>query len=85
MVRVWRPDVALVDIGLPGINGYEVADRLRTEYGDDVFLVAVTGYGQPDDQRQALAAGFDAHVVKPVAPEMLLRLVLNGRSERSAR
>jgi two-component system, sensor histidine kinase len=85
MVRVWRPHVALVDIGLPGINGYEVADRLRTEYGDDVFLVAVTGYGQPDDQRQALAAGFDAHVVKPVAPEMLLRLVLNGRSERSAR
>ena len=82
MARMWRPDVALIDIGLPGISGYEVAERLRgTAFGDDLFLVAVTGYGQPDDRRDALARGFDAHVVKPVTAETLLELVLNRRSD----
>lgn len=61
-----RPEVALIDIGLPGINGYEVAQQLRQRLGEEIYLVALTGYGQPDDQRRALEAGFDLHLVKPV-------------------
>ncbi|HSN98182.1 MAG TPA: chemotaxis protein CheB [Candidatus Nanopelagicales bacterium] len=71
-----RPDMALVDIGLPGINGYEVAQRVRRDCEDTpIYLVALTGYGRPEDQKAALAAGFDEHVVKPIRPEVLTRLV----------
>jgi CheY-like chemotaxis protein len=71
-----QPDVALVDIGLPGIDGYEVARRVRaSEKGQRVLLVALTGYGRPEDRRQALEAGFDAHMVKPVDPEELSLLI----------
>ncbi|MCM5679473.1 ATP-binding protein [Schlegelella sp. S2-27] len=59
------PDLALIDIGLPGLNGYEVAQRLRAA-GRSTRLVALSGYGQPQDIERALAAGFDAHMVKPV-------------------
>jgi signal transduction histidine kinase/ActR/RegA family two-component response regulator len=61
-----RPDVAVLDIGLPGIDGYELADRLRQRDGPGLTLIAVTGYGQPEDKARALTAGFDAHFVKPV-------------------
>jgi signal transduction histidine kinase/ActR/RegA family two-component response regulator len=75
------PDVAFIDIGLPGLDGYTVARRLRaTPAGRDVFLVALTGYGQPADRRRALAAGFDAHLVKPVDPEALAGVL--GRAAR---
>jgi CheY-like chemotaxis protein len=60
------PEVALVDIGLPDIDGYEVARRLRASIGPNPFLVALTGYSQPEDRERALAAGFDAHLTKPV-------------------
>ncbi len=61
-----RPEVALIDIGLPGLNGYEVVKRIRaTPEGRKIFLVALTGYGQPEDHRRARQAGFDAHLVKP--------------------
>jgi signal transduction histidine kinase/ActR/RegA family two-component response regulator len=60
-----RPDLALVDIGLPGIDGYEVAMRVRGSLGPGVVLVAVSGFGQPDDKRKALEAGFDEHITKP--------------------
>ena len=67
-----RPDVALVDIGLPGLNGYEVARRIRaTEAGRAMKLIALTGYGQSADMRQAREAGFDLHLVKPVEPARL--------------
>jgi len=71
------PKVALVDIGLPGIDGYEVARRLRARYpGDEMpLLVAMTGFGQPEDRRRALAAGFDVHLVKPVLPGKLSALL----------
>jgi signal transduction histidine kinase/DNA-binding response OmpR family regulator len=69
-----RPDVALIDIGLPGMDGYELARHLR-ERDPRVHLVAVTGYGQPEDRRRALGAGFSAHLVKPVAPEELERVL----------
>lgn len=60
------PEVVLVDIGLPGLDGYEVARRVRAARGGRVLLVALTGYGQPEDRRSALAAGFDVHLTKPV-------------------
>jgi CheY-like chemotaxis protein len=62
----WRPVVALVDVGLPMLDGYQVAQCIRTVLGRSIFLVAHTGYGQPEDRRRALEAGFDAHLVKPV-------------------
>ena len=63
-----RPDVVLIDIGLPGLDGYEVARRIRAGAVPEPILVAITGYGQADDRRRSLEAGFDAHLTKPVAP-----------------
>jgi signal transduction histidine kinase/CheY-like chemotaxis protein len=59
------PDVALVDIGLPGMDGYEIARRVRAAMGTNVYLIALTGYGQAEDKKQALAAGFNVHLTKP--------------------
>jgi len=66
-----RPDVALIDIGLPDMSGYDVAKRIRTKLNERIVLVAVTGYGQPEDQRRAFDAGFDAHLVKPITVDQL--------------
>jgi signal transduction histidine kinase/ActR/RegA family two-component response regulator len=60
-----KPDLALVDIGLPGLDGYEVALRVRQSLGTEVILVAVSGFGMPEDKRKALDAGFDEHITKP--------------------
>jgi signal transduction histidine kinase len=71
-----RPDVALIDVGLPRMNGYDVARTLRkTMPGAGLRLVAVTGYGQPSDRELAFQAGFDQHLLKPVAPEALEALL----------
>lgn len=71
-----RPDVALVDIGLPGLNGFEVARRIRElPFGRDAVLVAVTGWGQADDRARSREAGFDAHLVKPVNNQELTKLM----------
>jgi CheY-like chemotaxis protein len=71
-----RPDVALLDIGLPGINGFEVARRIRElPFGREAVLIAVTGWGQEDDRSRSRAAGFDAHLVKPVNHEELTKLL----------
>jgi PAS domain S-box-containing protein len=65
--RVHRPEVLLLDIGLPGMDGYQVAEQLRREaFGKDVVLIAATGYGQEEDRQRALSAGFDHFVIKPV-------------------
>ncbi len=81
-----KPDAALVDIGLPGIDGYEVARRLRaTDPGKQILLVALTGYGRPEDRDRALESGFDAHLVKPVDPEELNALLAGLRPDRQAR
>jgi CheY-like chemotaxis protein len=67
-----RPDIAFVDVGLPGMDGYEVARQIRkAEGGGRMRLVAMTGHGRPEDRDRALAAGFDAHLVKPVDPRQL--------------
>ncbi len=83
--RADPPDVMLVDIGLPSINGYEVARRVRNELGlKDVVLVALTGYGREEDKKNAMAAGFDYHLVKPVDPEALGGFVSGLGSDASA-
>jgi signal transduction histidine kinase/CheY-like chemotaxis protein len=79
-----NPDVALVDIGLPGLDGYEVARRIRAHAdGRPIRLIALTGYGQAEDRLRALDAGFDAHVTKPVFPERLAEII-GGTSPRSS-
>jgi signal transduction histidine kinase/DNA-binding response OmpR family regulator len=70
-----RHDVMVIDLGLPGLDGYEVARRLRASGRVDVGLIALTGYGQPNDRQRALDAGFDAHVVKPVDPAHLAAVI----------
>ncbi len=71
-VEQWKPDIILLDVGLPDIDGYEVARRIRAGESDGrIKLVAVTGYGQADDERRAAQAGFDLHLTKPVSPELL--------------
>ena len=75
-IRRRMADVALVDVGLPGLDGYEVARQVRTlPNGDKVCLIAVTGYGQPEDRRRAKEAGFDHHFMKPVSLHKLERLL----------
>ncbi len=75
LVESFQPDIVILDIGLPGMNGYEVARRLRAlPGGDRLFLVAMTGYGQEEDRRRSRDAGFDRHLVKPVAVEALSEL-----------
>jgi PAS domain S-box-containing protein len=69
-----RPEIAVVDIGLPHMDGYEVARQIRSEPGgDEVRLIALTGYGFPEDRERSRAAGFDRHLVKPALPEDLRR------------
>jgi len=76
-----RPDVVLIDIGLPGLDGYDVARRIRSApQGHLMVLAAVTGYGQPEDRRRAEEAGFDTLLVKPVRPEQLTELFRRCRS-----
>jgi len=78
-----KPHLALVDIGLPGCDGYEVARRIRRECtGQPPWLVALTGYGQPEDRRRALEAGFDRHLVKPVSYEELSELLHDVEMDR---
>ncbi len=71
-----RPDLVLLDIGLPKLNGYEVCRRVREQpWGKDIVVVALTGWGQDDDRRRSAEAGFDGHLVKPVDHEKLLALL----------
>jgi PAS domain S-box-containing protein len=72
----FRPEVVILDIGLPGMDGYELARRLRVEEkGDTIVLVALTGYGQEEDRRRGAEAGFDHYLVKPVRPDAILAVL----------
>jgi CheY-like chemotaxis protein len=66
-----KPDAAFIDIGLPGIDGHEVARQIRAGLGGSIYLVALTGYGQPEDKKRAMASGFDFHVTKPLEVDQL--------------
>ncbi len=86
VVRTFRPEVVLSDIGLPGIDGHELARRIRgaAELSAGIgMLAAVTGYAEPEARRRSREAGFDRHLVKPVDPEAVLALLgsLEWRSE----
>ena len=76
MVRDFDPDVALIDIGMPGMNGYDAAREIRQEFGKArPMLVAITGWKQSSDRILARLAGFDHHVPKPFDPKTLLELI----------
>src|SRR5438093_7143256 len=76
MVRDFDPDIALIDIGMPGMSGYEVARELRQEFGKDrPMLIAVTGWKQASDKILARLAGFDQHLAKPFESKTLLELI----------
>lgn len=85
----FRPQVVLMDLGLPRVSGYEVARRLRGTGGaaadPDVLLVAVSGYGRDCDRRAAREAGFDLHLTKPADPDTVLRVLAERRTARPAR
>jgi signal transduction histidine kinase/ActR/RegA family two-component response regulator len=80
-----KPEVALIDIGLPGLDGYQVAGQIRAALGKDVFLVALTGFSQPEDRQRATEAGFDAYLVKPVELDALRALLDAPGSFRTLR
>ncbi len=87
-LKSFRPEVIILDIGLPGMSGYDVATALRQDSSEAPVLVALTGYGQPEDRLRALAAGFQEHLVKPVNPreleETIDQLVRMDRASRAA-
>jgi PAS domain S-box-containing protein len=85
LVRVHKPNVVLLDIGLPKMDGYEVARKLRDAHGNGLVLVALTGYGQQEDQRRSKEAGFDFHIVKPPTPQALQTVLTAtcGRPEQA--
>ena len=86
LIRETRPDIAIVDVGLPGIDGFELARRVRADASlEQMFLVALTGYGQATDRVAAMNAGFDEHVVKPVRTDVLLRLLATDPVPEGAR
>ena len=79
-----RPDVVLLDISLPGMSGYEVAERLRANPElRETVLVAMTGYGQAEDKKETREAGFTLHLVKPVEPDVLQKLLADLGATRS--
>ncbi|MGE0864946.1 MAG: response regulator, partial [Vicinamibacterales bacterium] len=74
--EAFRPRVVLLDIGLPKLNGYEVAQRIREQdWGTSMFLVAITGWGQDEDRRRSEDVGMNLHMVKPVEPGALDRVL----------
>ncbi|RYG08642.1 MAG: response regulator, partial [Burkholderiales bacterium] len=81
----FRPDVVLLDIGLPGMNGFEVANRLRNSTGSrDALLIALTGYGEAESRNRSAQAGFDFHMVKPADVNLLLSMLADPQEARKA-
>jgi CheY-like chemotaxis protein len=73
----------LLDISMPGMDGYEICRRIRRDVGHSVLIVAVTGLGQEEDKDRARRAGFDAHLTKPADPAALARILLRSGSSRT--
>jgi CheY-like chemotaxis protein len=82
LARAFHPEVAFLDIGLPVMDGYELAVRLRAMLGESTRLIALTGYGQQQDRARARAAGFERHLVKPVELDELLASVSASAQEQ---
>ena len=84
VAAAFRPDVMLLDIGMPKLNGYEVCRRLRQQaWGERIVVIALTGWGQEEDKRRSQEAGFDAHLVKPVLPSDLEQLLAGATAART--
>jgi CheY-like chemotaxis protein len=84
LAQAFRPDTALLDIGMPDLSGYEVARHLRREpWATRIQLIALTGWGQDSDRRRALEAGFDHHLTKPVDLERVAELIASRSLEES--
>lgn len=82
-IEKYRPEVVLLDIGLPGMDGHEVCRRVREQpWGKDIVVIALTGWGQEDDRRKSEEAGFDGHLVKPVDYDKLLELLASFKNEK---
>jgi CheY-like chemotaxis protein len=80
----FRPEIVLLDLGLPGLDGYETARQMRaTEWGQPAILIAVTGWGRDSDIARGQQAGFDHHLVKPVSPEVLYTLVTRPDADKT--
>ena len=79
-----HPDIAIIDIGMPGMDGYEVAKRVREDVEGEILLIALTGFGQADDRERAAAAGFDEHLTKPIRVEELQQIFMRRFSEDAA-
>jgi two-component system CheB/CheR fusion protein len=75
VARRFRPQVVLLDLGLPGLDGFEVARQLRQEYGEAIRIIAVSAYGSENDRRQSLEAGCELHLVKPADPRFIESLL----------
>ena len=85
LAQAWRPDLAILDIGMPGLNGHEVARALRATPGlEDIALLALTGWGSAEDRARSAASGFDLHLTKPVDPLQVLRLLARLRPGAAA-
>lgn len=85
LAESWRPDVMLLDIGMPKLNGYETCRRLReSAWGRNIAVIALTGWGQAQDRRMTAEAGFNLHLVKPADPAKLLLMLSRLEAQRSA-
>jgi DNA-binding response OmpR family regulator len=78
----FQPDIVLLDIGLPDLSGYEVARTLRQQRGREIYLAALTGWGQPEDRARAIGAGFDQHILKPATAQILLEIITAAERSR---
>src|SRR6185437_1893311 len=77
LLKTELPDIAVIDVGLPGLDGYQIASSFRKEpTGNRVLLVALTGYGTPEARERSRAAGFDHHLIKPIDPKALRGLMV---------
>jgi CheY-like chemotaxis protein len=79
----FQPDVILLDVGLPKMDGCEACLAIRRILGEGVFVIALTGWGQDDDRQRTREAGFNLHVVKPVDPESLIRMLVELEAEQA--
>jgi CheY-like chemotaxis protein len=75
LAKKFRPDVVFLDLMMPGINGFEVARRLKRDFGDAIRIIAVTAHGAEKDRQQSAKAGFELHLLKPVDPSVIQTLL----------